>query len=231
MQDLARLNSLAEAEIELLRSEGIEPSLSDIIEINALAWAIETPQSRLLLARGVPVFVDAETPLWPLTLLASDWFSREGCKLRNSDAALGFAMAHCYKDASVFDLSGDAAAKRVKLWFRRLRCTHKAYIEAVNQVLLQETVVAVPPLKGEPGLTAGEFSAFLASACGGDVEFWERRCAVGYANAMLYAVAMQNRVDNKPVSNDPRMAAERALGLKLIEIKKAHQNAGGGDGH
>ena len=57
MQDLAKLSELAEAEIESLRAEGIDLTPAEIIEINALGWAVESPETRRLLARGVPVAV------------------------------------------------------------------------------------------------------------------------------------------------------------------------------
>ena len=65
MQDLAKLSGLAEAEIESLRADGIDLTPAEIIEINALSWAIESPESRRLLSRGAPVSVGG-VYLWPL---------------------------------------------------------------------------------------------------------------------------------------------------------------------
>jgi len=66
-----RLASLAEAEIDGLAAEGITPTAAEIVHINALAHLVESPSSRVALARGRPVFVGGAY-LWPITLYASD---------------------------------------------------------------------------------------------------------------------------------------------------------------
>jgi hypothetical protein len=80
MTDHAQLNSLAEAEIAALRADGIQPTDAEIVKLNALGWAVETPHFRRTLARGCPVQVGGST-LWPLTIRAADWVDRVGEKM------------------------------------------------------------------------------------------------------------------------------------------------------
>ena len=220
MQDLARLSSLAEAELDELVAQGVKLTAADIIEINALGWAVESPESRLLLARGIPVYAGG-VPLWPLTMQAADWFSRVGLSMKNPDAAMGYAMAHCYSEWDELYQTGAKAWKAVKAWYKGLHCTNTELLTAMHMVINQEERVHNPIGPNDKLMTPGEFSAFVASTCGGTPDFWERRCAVGYCHAMLVTIAAQNRADGKPFAGDPRMEAERAMGIKIEELKKA----------
>jgi len=66
----------------------------------------------------------------------------------------------------------------------------------------------------------GDFSVFLAAACGGEPDFWERRCAAGYTHAVFDCIVRQNSADGRKTLADPRLKAERALGWAIEKIKK-----------
>jgi len=85
--------------------------------------------------------------------------------------------------------------------------------------LAQDEDAEQPPSE-TGGMTMGDFSAFLASACGGDPDFWERRCASGYTHAVLDCLCRQNSADGKKTMADPRIRAERALGWAVEKIKR-----------
>jgi hypothetical protein len=71
----------------------------------------------------------------------------------------------------------------------------------------------------------GDFSAFLASACGATPDFWERRCAASYCHAVLDALVRQNRADDKPSISDPRIQADRALGWAVEKIRQSRKES------
>lgn len=222
MDDAAKLNHLAEAEIELLRAKGIEPTAAEIVELNALGWRVQTPETRRELARGVPVEVGG-VYLWPMSLYAQDWFNRVGCRLRGETAksfALAYAMAHGRDDGEPLAISGKRARKAVMKWGKKLKCTRGELAVALEQILTQEEEYEPPPEPSEgKGITVGEFSAFLAAACGGDPDFWERRCSMGYTHAVLDAITKQNSAKDKATAGDPRIKAERALGWAAEKIE------------
>jgi len=223
MQDLAKLSDLAAAEIEGLQAEGIVLTPAEIIEINALGWAVESPESRRLLARGVPVEVGGVF-LWPLSLYAQEWFGRVGCRLRGEVRqayALGFAMAHGRDPGEPLAIEGRTAERIITQWARGLRVTFGELNVAISQVLAQEEEAEQPPGPAGGGMPVGDFSAFLAATAGGDPDFWERRCAAGYAYAVLDAIVRQNSAENRPSMADPRIKAERALGWAIEKIKRA----------
>lgn len=244
MQDLAKLSELAEAEIETLRADGIDLTPAEIIELNALGHAVESPETRRLLARGAPVEVGGVF-LWPMSLYAQEWFNRVGCHLTGNTRqayALGYAMAHGRNDdeppKTLWDLlkllwkgkttheplaiEGREAEKVVSRWANSLKCTFGELSVAISQILQQDEDAEQPP-EETGGMTMGDFSAFLAAACGGDPDFWERRCAAGYTHAVLDCVVRQNSADGKKTMADPRIKAERALGWFCEKIKKSRE--------
>lgn len=222
MQNLRQLSDLAEAEIEKLSADGFTLTPRDIVQINALAWACETPESRLLLSRGVPVFVGG-VALWPLTLYAAGWIERVGCKLQGGERqtlALAYAMAYGRSEGTELDVTERDADKAIAIWRRTLRCTPDELKEAITQVLNQDALIDAPASPGSHPMTAGELSAFLTAATGGRPELWERQVAVGYAFGLLTAILQQNKADDRPTAWDPRIRAERALGWCIERIRK-----------
>ena len=227
MQDLAKLSELAEAEIESLRADGIDLTPAEIIEINALGWAVESPETRRLLARGAPVAIGG-VYLWPMSLYAQDWFDRVGCHLdgnKQQTYALGYAMAHGRDEGEPLAMEGRDAEKTVEQWGKSLKCTFGELNVAISQILQQDEDAEQPPSE-TGGMTMGDFSAFLAAACGGDPDFWERRCAAGYTHAVLDCMVRQNSAEGHKTMADPRMKANRALGWAIHKIKKSREEPG-----
>ena len=224
MQDLAKLSELAQAEIDNLRADGIDLTPAEIVELNALGWAVESPETRRLLARGAPVAVGG-VYLWPMSLYAEEWFDRVGCHLSGNKQqayALAYAMAHGRDDGDPLVIDGREAEKVVKQWGKSLKCTFGELNVAISQVTQQDEDAEQPP-EETGGITMGDFSAFLAAACGGDPDFWERRCASGYCHAVLDTLVRQNNADGKKTLADPRIKATRALGWACEKIKKSRE--------
>lgn len=225
MQDLAKLSELAQAEIESLRADGIDLTPPEIIEINALGHAVESPESRRLLARGAPVPV-AGSYLWPMSLYAQEWFDRVGCHLDGNTRqayALAYAMAHGRDAGDPLAIEGREAEKTISRWAKSLKCTFGELNVAISQVLQQDEEAEQPPSEENGGMTIGDLSAFIAASCGGDPEFWERRCAAGYVYAVLDCTVRQNNADGHKTLADPRIKAERALGFAINRIKKSRE--------
>jgi hypothetical protein len=226
MQDLAKLSELAEAEIDGLRADGIDLTPAEIIEINALGWAVEFPESRRLLSRGAPVPVGG-VYLWPMSLYAQDWFNRVGCHLSGNTRqayALAYAMAHGRDDGEPLAMEGREAEKVVSLFGKSLRCTFGELNVAISQILQQEEDFEQPPSE-TGGMSVGDFSAFMAAATGDDPDFWERRCAAGYANAVLDCITRQNSAEGRKTLADPRVKADRAMGWCVEQIRTAKKLA------
>lgn len=220
MHDLATLSDLAEAEIAALAADGIDLTPSEVIEINALAWSVQTPESRQLLARGRPVKV-GQCWLWPLTMLSVDWLERNGFRTDAVTPALGYAMAYG-SDTERMSQYGREAEKAVNEWYRTLPVTPAEFVEAVTQLDRQDTRIAMPLDADARPMSVGEFSMFLTAVAGGDPDFWERRCAVSYSLSVLTTVVIQNHADKRPSKHDPRIQAERALGIAIDRIRQRH---------
>jgi len=222
MMDASELSGLAEGEIAALQADGIILTPADIVLINALAWNVETPESRRLLSRGIPVFVGGVV-LWPLTLTADDWYSRVGSQFGGKKVrtyALAYAMAHGRESGYALSHDGRDAERAVNKWRRKLTCSVRELDTAMSQVIAQSQGYDLPPDESDQnGMTIGEFSASLAAAAGGDVEFWEQRCSSSYAFSVMFAISQQNRADDRPMDGDPRIDAERALGWEIAKIR------------
>ena len=225
MNDNATLYDLAEGEINILESDGVKVTAQDVITINYLAGRVETPEGRLLLARGFPVFVGGVT-LWPMSLYASEWYERVGCNLFGNitkEYALGYAMVYSRGEGSELDCTAGSmtAAKMIKFG-ASLKCTISELRVAMYQIIAQDESPETPQNEDNITMTAGEFSAHLAATCGGDPDYWERRCSAGYAGSVLSAIIQQNRDDGKDSKYDERIKAEQALGLALHKIRERH---------
>lgn len=229
MRDYSEINDAAQAEIDALLADGIVPTPAECVRISWLGWQVETPEHRLLSARGRPVFVGGVT-LWPLTACASDWFRAVGVNLpgRLQEGALAYAMAYGRDSGTALDVTGRAAEKAVESFVARLRCPAAELTEALSQILAQgETDEQPPPVDGAdtPGeMSAGDMSAFLTAAAGGPPEMWERQVSMAYILEMMRTVAQQNRADDRPLAGDPRVTAVKALAWychKLREARKA----------
>jgi hypothetical protein len=216
------LSDLARAEIDALEAEGIRLEASDVVHINALAQRVETPQSRMALARGIPVPVGG-VYLWPMTLAAGDWFQRVGGELRGQRLqtwALAYAMAHGREQLPEDLAAADAA---VTAWARALRCRMGELEGAIRQVVQQDDQLDT----GETGPSAGpgNISMMLAAMTHTAPDVWEYQVSIPYALAMLDTLIAQNAADGHSTKHDPRIKAERALGLLVNRIRKRRKGA------
>jgi len=153
-------------------------------------------------------------------------FERVGCYLSNNTRqayALAYAMAHGREAGEPLAIEGREAEKTVSRWAKSLTCTFGELNVAISQVLQQDEEAEQPPSEETGGMTIGDFSAFLAASCGGDPDFWERRCAAGYAHAVLDTIVRQNTAEGRKTIADPRLRAERALGYAINKIRKSRE--------
>ncbi len=235
MRDAATLCGLAEAEIDDLLADGATLTPADIVRLNALAREVESPESRRLLSRGIPVFVGGAT-LWPLTLAAHEWMDRALPAMpsdRLKTAALAYAMAYGRSERGL-DHDGAEAKRAVQRWLGRLRCTWGELQVAMAQIIEQderpdtpEKPAHLPPDIGDGrALSVGELSAVLASTAGGTPDYWERQCSTSYCFQMISVIVRQNAADGKPLHDDTRLLAEMALGKAIEEIRNRGKTDG-----
>lgn len=221
MKDSAKLNQLAGAEIERLEGMGITLTPAQIVKLNALGWEVQTPEIRRHLSRGVPVAVGGQY-LWPMSLYAQDWFDRVGREFDGvtiQKYALAYAMAKGRESGEPLAEDNEMIREDILDWVSNLRCTDDELTIAINQVLAQEETPEQPPDPSETGgMEVGEFSASLVAACGGDPEFWERRCSAGYTHAVLDALARLKDTSDHPAEYTKKIIAERALGWAAEKI-------------
>lgn len=225
MQDSARLSDLAAAEIDALIADGIQPTPAEIVHINALAWDIETGETRLALSRGTPVFVGGVT-LWPLTLNAYDW-SQRALSLSSSKwwgtLSLAYAMAHCYDDAHELASVSLRDVARVLSWGARLKCRISELKEAMAQVIKQDETEEIPLDDDAKAFGLGDLSASLSALTGLPPEQFEKRMAFNHAlRIMHFSLKQQAQANGQPQAGTAAINAERAMGLYLINVRKAH---------
>lgn len=227
MQDTAKLSLIAQAEIDLLVQDGVDVTPSDIVRINALAWNIDSPETRLALAKGIPVAVGGAT-LWPLTLQAYDWYERVGCTFTNEEDAqdaLAYAMAHCYGDDATFNVVGGKARRAAIKFRKRLRCTRKELLEAISQVTRQEENEPIPPDPEGKELALGDLSALLCAMSGIPAEEFERRMSMNHALRVLhYTMMKQAQASGASATDDSHIRAEIAMGLYIHGVRERHKN-------
>lgn len=221
------LSGLAEAELQTLAEMGIQPTFREVVHVVALAGLVETGATRIDLSQGTPIPA-GDTHLWPLTLYSADWWQRIGAAFRSDRLqlyALAYAMAHGRDD-----LPEDAAtAKRiVKRWAKNLRCTYRELQEAIMQVQEQDTDIDTEETGPAPG--KGDISMMLSAMTGVKPEVWERQCGIPYVFDMINVIVAQNGARGESLKHDPRMRAERALGLCLERIIKRHTTSKATDG-
>jgi hypothetical protein len=220
MQDCAELNSIAEGEIAALRLDGITPTDADVVLINALCWAVQSPRIRMELAKGRPVQCGNRW-LWPLTLCAEEWFRREGADCPDPRGALAYAMSRAHDESLSVATYADA-----KAWIKGTLATSDQLLEATAQVVSQERGPDMPPSDDANGLTAGELSAALLATAGGTADMWERQCSIGACKATLDVLAAQQRADGKSIFQSAKIKATIALGWAVERIRQRELNKG-----
>ena len=221
MHDCAQLNDLAREEIESLARDGIVCTPAEIVELNALGWSVESPQTRMALARGRPVKLGGEW-LWPFTIQGIYWMIRNGFPLDRITTAMAYAMAHAYSEGAELESEGAEAARAVRQWYRKLRVTPGQVEAAIKIIDRQDAGAELPSDPDGKTMSLGDYSAFLSAVAGATPDFWERRCSMSYTRSVLTIITVQNHAENKPCANDPRIVAERALGWAIDKIRARH---------
>ena len=231
MRECSTLTDLAQAEIDALQADGIALTPAEIVKINWLATQVETPEHRMLYARGCPVFVGGVI-LWPMTARAAEWFKRTGLAMPASlhERALAYALAYGRSDGTELDRIGRVAESAVKAWAVRLTCTDRELTQAASQIIAQTETDEMPPVENasQDGMTAGDMSAFLCAAAGGTADMWERQVSSAYVLAVLRSIIAQNRADDRPVAGDARIDANKALGWYCHLIRESRKGAANG---
>ena len=213
-----RLNDLARAELGALRAAGVTPSDDEIVEINALAADVLSPDTRRALARGRP-FRAGSAWLWPLTIAAADWFQTVGADLPDPGAALGYAMAHGGDELATI------GAAEVDTWFRSLKCRRGELDLAIAACIEQDEQPETPTRDTDRAPTPGELSATMMAAVGGTPEMWERQVSIGYVRAVLETLGAQHSAGTSHVP--PSVArATMALGMACERIKERGRKDG-----
>lgn len=221
MDETAKLNSLAKVEIDALQAQGIVLTPEEIVEINALGWAVHTPETRRTLSRGRPVPLGG-CWLWPLTMRAVEWMEANDYSLGKITPAMGYAMAYGRGEGGELAVYGREAESAVRAWMRSLSVTLDELYEVIRQVDAQDAKPETPPdVDGKP-MSLGDFSAFLSTVIGGDPDMWERRVSMSYCLSCISTYVMQNHAEKRPCPQDPRLIAERALGWAVEKIKARH---------
>jgi hypothetical protein len=175
------------------------------------------------LARGMPVHVGGVW-LWPLTIESGEWYKRVGCKIEGMESdALAYAMANGYADGDPF-LMVDPC-KTIKSFVAGIKATRESLTLAISDVLQQMEGAEMPPRESGSSrtMTAGELSQTLAAMTSISPEFWERRCSFGYAVSMLHTAMQQRNESGKPLSTDPVILAEVALGWAVEKVRERHR--------
>jgi len=226
MHDYCKLSDLARYEIEDLQAAGINPTPDEIVELSAIGWQVETPETRQYLSKGKSVKC-GNIVLWSMTLQSGDWYRRIGCNLEGYEtAALGYAMATCYDTGAEFPEDKKDAERLVSAWVKSVKATIEELTISIGMVLSQTEDFDMPPDPEDEkskGMTAGELSVQLVAMCGGEPDFWEKRCSNDYAIDLLNAVIRQRNESGKPLPNDPRIKATQALGWAVEKIKRRHE--------
>ena len=217
-----KLTDLALQEIASLQDDGVILQPIDIIRIHRLSQEVETPETQRQLARGIPVPL-GKFFLYPITLAASAFLeaSEPYCKEQNQPYLLAYAMAHG-SDETAMQATGKQAVKNAIKWAKRLPVPVREMTLAIETVMGEEIPIDDPRAK-KNGMSAGELSSTLCALVGGSPEIWERQCSISYCCEVLRCIMMQNQVENKPSINDPRIIAERRLGLYIEGLRKRHK--------
>ena len=235
MMDSARLSDHAAARIDEMRAEGIDLTPAEIVRINSLGWAVESPETRLDLARGTPVEVGGVT-LWPLTMRAYDWHRRVCGSMPtvwHSRVALAYAMAHGYADGPRLTRYGVAAVAAISAWGATLRCTTAALVEAMAQVIQQDETEAPVPDADEDGTRRGigDLSADITAITGMAPEAVEANMSMHHA-IRIAELTLQRQAEaggeKARMRSRSYAMANKAMALYLMEIRQARKAAENG---
>lgn len=206
-----KLTDYSAAQIEKLKSSGVNLTPEHILTIAAIGRLVESPSARLDCARGRPVVISGVS-LYPLTLAASDWFTRHQKAMGDYCLhALAYAMAHGREPLPEINV-----ARVVKQWASTLKCRLKELDVACQQVLAQD---AQPESSNnnKDSMTIGDLSMTMTSICGGSPDVWEYQCSMRYVNELLsHKLAVMAEQDP---AKGRRMEHEKAMAEYVWKVK------------
>ncbi len=227
------LSELAESEINDLKSQGIEPTLNEIIWINDLSRKVENPDgARPCVAIGEPSPA-GNAWLWPFTIASSRWFAKvlpwfDG-NPESETLVLAFSLAHG-RDVGVFSyLSNYEAVKEtVAEWSDELGCTADELAEAITKILPYSDTVELDD-EEESVQGASDWDEIIATLClnvGETPEFWAYGVSCDYALRQIDIMNKQMMAGGKELDpNDPYIVATKNLGRAIISIKQEAKDA------
>ena len=222
-----KLADLARVELDALAADGISFTPDDVMQLHCIAAEIETPESRMALARGAPVFV-GRAVLWPLTMAATAWWERACAgtrRERRHGLLLAFAMSHCRQQDALDAIPPERAYKAAEAWTKRLAARPSEIWEAVRQVQAQDDADdgVVDPKEQASGMTGASLTAFLVAACGGDPAMWERQVSISYVRTQIRAVHAQQMAEygGATAAHDV-VRGTRRIGLAVEAIRARH---------
>jgi hypothetical protein len=227
MQDTARLSDHAAARIDELQGEGISLTPAEIIRINSLGWAVESPETRLALSRGYPVFVGGVT-LWPMTMRAHDWHCRVAASMHTvwlSNVTLAYAMAHGYSEGPQLRHTGLQAIAAVTVWGARLRCRMATLVEAMSQIIQQDETER-PPDSETGQASIGDISAQVSAITGLTPDEVEAGMSMHHALRIAsHTIKLQAQATGEKHQGAAYAQANRAMALYMREIRESRKAA------
>jgi len=236
MSEKKHLHPLAEAEIQGLKTAGIEPTLDECIWINDLARKVDNPDGGSTTAAGEPVQA-GNVWLWPFTIQARIWYVRV-CSwfddVQDSNAVLAYALAHSRIDGAFEKLNTYAAIKQTCLpWYGSLACTDDELIQAIDAVISTGVEDLREHEKSESGSESQrgwmDIVAFLVHQTGIPPEAWTTRVTCDYVMQQVRTVTAQSNANGEaPDPDDPCIVAQRNLGIAIYKIKQSRKESDDG---
>jgi len=221
------LSELAEAEINDLRSRGIEPTLNEMIWINDLARDV-VAKGRRSRNMGVP-FRAGNVWLWPFTIQGQEWYSVamnwSEADTEFSTLVLAYALAHGRNpEAFSFIYEYNEAKKAISAWKEKLGCTYGELCEAVIEVLPDNDTIELSSDEEAEERASTEWNDLVAWLCkevGETREFWRSSVSVDYVMTQIKVISDQASATSDRIgANEPYVKATKQLGRALISIKE-----------
>lgn len=222
------LHERAEAAINGLRAEGIDPTLDEVVWLNDVARELDSGSP---LSAGIPYRAGDSLWLWPFTIQGAAWYARVLDWYAEDEDGAFFALAYALaygRQSGAFYLLQDAVAarKQVDSWKRVLRCTVDELTYAIRGCLSQDDSQIRLPGEEIDGFREPDWGAEIADiieAVGGTPQQWECEVTRAYFNRQIAAVNRQRMA----VMDDDRPSQKindwtRKLGRVLILIRRAH---------
>lgn len=210
---------LAVAELDALRNDGAEPTWQEVADVIALCRRIQSPEVRLMVAKGLPVRIGG-AKLWPLTIRAAAWL--DAAYGAFSDPAwcgrsVAYAMAHARMAGdSAWPCTSAAVRATVRRWWRNLTATEREVVEAIRQIEAQSS--DAPEAKANRRKRAVEILSRYCATTGYDPATVEG-LRVDVAAQVVIAVHAAAQDAGEDMRDSDTLDAEHGLGVLLARIR------------